>query len=184
MKMFPIKPKPGMPLSMKGLAVGLQRMAYAWENLTCYGGRVIWGPDGAPKIMPGIVGSEPYTPAPLDIEWTVRITVETATITTGVIVWSDVKITPAAATLDLDLSAMELDDVRWIYVEADIAAQTAVVALSADENKMTNDPANMLIRRNLLCVKRVTSNTGPIVSVLKAWSGEIVLGNEFNPPRA
>ena len=52
-RFFANDPRPGQPVSRKGLAAGIHRMAYALDNLTCADGSVVWSDFGAPMIVPG-----------------------------------------------------------------------------------------------------------------------------------
>jgi len=50
-KFFIRDPKPGMPLSLRGIAKGLSRLAYAVENLDVFNGHVEWTMMGKPIIV-------------------------------------------------------------------------------------------------------------------------------------
>jgi hypothetical protein len=49
-QIFPDPPREGEPISKRGIAAGLRRMARAWETLTVEGGTVQWLA-GRPKIV-------------------------------------------------------------------------------------------------------------------------------------
>ena len=50
---FKVKPKPGIPLSVPGIAEGIAAMAKALERMTVLGGAVQWT-DGVPTIIVGV----------------------------------------------------------------------------------------------------------------------------------
>jgi hypothetical protein len=49
---FKVKPKPGIPLSVPGIAEGLAAIAYALERMNVSGGHVNWA-NGIPTIVSG-----------------------------------------------------------------------------------------------------------------------------------
>jgi hypothetical protein len=50
-KFFKKEPRAGRPLSLKGLAAGISRLAFAVENMDCAGGYIDWT-HGRPMIIP------------------------------------------------------------------------------------------------------------------------------------
>lgn len=74
MAIFSKRPAPGLPLSLQGVADGLNKMAKAWETLDVFNGRVEWA-NGSPLIIvdgqPIIDGEDEISAgSPLDVAGT------------------------------------------------------------------------------------------------------------------
>jgi hypothetical protein len=176
-------PKPGRPLSMPGLALGLARLEHAFKNLTVHNGRVDWH-GHEPKIILDAV--EEQQEAANSTEWAQSIYDATyIRVIGGPVMWSNVQYDSGAAFYDVDYSGLSTNGERWLYVEIDLKNATVTPKFNTDATLPLDEPdADHLIVKWRLSQWKKTE-TG-ITRLSTAWPGGCIhlTPVTFGPPVA
>jgi hypothetical protein len=128
----------------------------------------------------------PVQPYQTPLEWSQLVVAGNIRVFVGPVMWSNVPVEvgwDAAAYVEVDWTALTVDEDRWLFVEIDFSGRTVTPKFQADTSLPVDDPDNMLVRWRLSKWKRVSDYR--IYKTGRAWDGGCIhLPAIFGPPLA
>lgn len=145
-RFFKSTPRPGKPLSLKGLATGLALLEKALMNLSVHLGHVDWH-GHEPKIVVERVDGYDYAAGAAELD--VTVDGDTFTVAAGELVVGTRLISYPADSVDG--SGASVGERRWIYAEIDLGTLATAAGITADKHKAVDSftDSEQLYRINL-----------------------------------
>ena len=103
----------------------------------------------------------------------------------GPVMWSNVRCDDESASYDVDFSGMGNGDVRWLFVEINLAVPSVTPKFQADATLPTDDPLNLIVRHRLSQWTFSKPDTVVYASrTMTAWAGGCIhlVPASFGPP--
>jgi hypothetical protein len=175
MNFFVKKPKPGRPLSLKGISDGLLAIEKAWQSLAAHNGHIDWD-----KGRPTIVMDDYEEQAtrlrnflPDDYAWRQIAGEDSVMVSHGPVPWGDTLV-DELWYMQIGDAAQEVafpstDSSRWLFVEVLLSSATVTVKFADNANFPQHDlssQSNLIYRFPLSLWARVTSEDDPPITLV------------------